>query len=86
MLTLQVPVRVEGSLPENSSLDPEVVQVQLDVPLGWTASGPELRSLYATVEANENMKDSVSLTVRISAPENSKVIKITPSRVTLTIL
>ena len=86
VLTLQVPIRVEGSLPENSSLDPEVVQVQLDVPLDWTASGPKLRTLYGIVEANENMKESVNLTVRINAPENSKVIKITPNKVTLTIL
>lgn len=86
VLTLQVPIRVQGALPENSSLDPEVVQVQLDVPLAWTAGGSDLRTLSATVEANEAMKDSVNLPVRVNAPEGSKVIKITPNKVTLTIL
>ncbi len=86
VLVVQVPVLVHGSLPENSSLDPEVVQVQLDVPLAWTGGGPELRGLSATVEANENMKNSVNLTVHVNAPENSKVIKVTPAKVTLTIL
>ena len=86
VLIMQVPVIVHGALPESSSLDPEIVQVQLDVPLAWTSGGPELRVLSASVEVKENMKESVNLQVQVSAPEGSKVIKVTPSRITLTIL
>lgn len=86
VLALQVPVVVQGALPENSSLDPEVVQVQLDVPLAWTSGGPELRNLSATVEVKTDMKESTNLRVQLNAPEGSKIIKITPARVTLTIL
>ena len=86
VLTVQAPIVVQGNLPDNSSIDPEVVEVHLDVPLAWTAGGPELRSLAAVVEANEKMKDSVNLPIRVTAPENCKVIKVTPNRVTLTIL
>lgn len=86
VLVLQVPILVQGNLPESSSLDPEIVQVQLDVPLAWTPNGSELRALTATVEVNEDMKESVNLQVHIHAPEGSKVIKINPSRITLTIL
>ena len=86
VLIMQVPVVVQGTLPESSSLDPEIVQVQLDVPLAWTSGGPELRSLSASVEVKESMKESVNLQVHIRAPEGSKVIRVSPSRITLTIL
>ena len=86
VLILQVPILVQGNLPESSSLDPEIVQVHLDVPLAWTPNGSELRALTATVEVKEDMKESVNLQVHIHAPEGSKVIKVNPSRITLTIL
>ena len=86
VLIMQVPVAVRGTLPESSSLDPEIVQVQLDVPLAWTSGGLELRSLSASVEVKENMKESVNLQVHVRAPEGSKVIRVSPSRITLTIL
>ena len=86
VLIMQVPVVVQGTLPESSSLDPEIVQVQLDVPLAWTSGGLELRSLSASVEVKENMKESVNLQVHVRAPEGSKVIRVSPSRITLTIL
>ena len=86
VLVLQVPILVQGNLPESSSLDPEIVQVQLDVPLAWTPNGPELRALTATVEVKEDMAESVNLQVHIHAPDGSKVIKVNPPRITLTIL
>lgn len=86
VLNVQTPIKIQGTLPENSSIDPEVVRVQLDVPLAWTLDGEELRELSATVKVNEKMNESVDLPVRISIPDGGKVISVTPAKATLTIL
>ena len=86
VLSLQVPVVAQGTLPENSSIDPEVLRVQLDVPLSWTLDGNELRGLAATVEVDEKMSKSLNLPVHLNIPENAKLINITPNKVMLTIL
>lgn len=86
VLVLQIPVTVMGVLPENSSLDPEVLQLDLDVPLAWSASGPELQGVKAGVEITEEMTSSRNLEVRLDIPEGSKVIKLTPNKLKLTIL
>ncbi len=86
VLNVQTPIKIKGTLPENSSIDPEVVRVQLDVPLAWTIDGKELRGLSAVIEVNEKMNESRNLPVRISIPEGGKVISITPAKATLTIL
>ena len=86
VLVLQIPVTVIGVQPENSSLDPEVVQLELDVPLAWAANGLELRDLSATVEIDAEMTTTRNLTVKMDIPEGSKIIKLTPNRLKLTIL
>ncbi len=86
VLVLQIPVSVVGMQPDNSSLDPEVVQLELDVPLAWSANGPELKNLKAWVEIDEEMTTTQNLPVKMEIPEDSKVIKQTPNRLKLTIL
>lgn len=86
VLSVQAPVQVQGTLPENSSIDPEVVRVQLDVPLAWTPEGKEMQDLSVNIKVNEKMDESTTLPVRVTAPEGSKIISVTPASVTLTIL